>query len=255
MEETMRLENKTVIVTGAGSGLGKAVAVAAAKEGAAVVLADINEDAMNKTAQEIRENGQKALCSQVNVCSQESIGQMLTKAVDTFGQVDALVNCAGIFSSIPFLELTEEDWDRMLDINLKGSFLCSQAFIRQLLNQKTGGSLVFLSSISGYIGFTKSAHYCASKGAVRQLSKAIALEFGPSGIRSNVVAPGTIATPMNDWIIKDPKMHAQSVSSIPMGRFGTSQGIASAILFLISDEAAYCTGAELLVDGGQITHC
>ena len=137
MEETMRLENKTVIVTGAGSGLGKAVAVAAAKEGAAVVLADINEDAMNKTAQEIRENGQKALCSQVNVCSQESIGQMLTKAVDTFGQVDALVNCAGIFSSIPFLELTEEDWDRMLDINLKGSFLCSQAFIRQLLNQKS----------------------------------------------------------------------------------------------------------------------
>ncbi len=251
----MRLENKTVVVTGAGSGLGKATAIAAAKEGASVVLADINSSATEAVAQEIEKNGGKALCSQVNVCSQESIQEMLGQAVKTFGKVDSLVNCAGIFSSIPFLDLTEEDWDRMLNINLKGSFLCSQAFIKKLLEQKTGGSIVFLSSISGYIGFTKSAHYCASKGAVRQLSKAIALEFGPNGIRSNVVAPGTIETPMNDWIIKDPEMHAQSVASIPMGRFGTSKEIASAILFLISDEAAYCTGSEILVDGGQITHC
>ncbi|MFQ9717408.1 MAG: SDR family NAD(P)-dependent oxidoreductase [Blautia sp.] len=251
----MELKKKTVIVTGAGSGLGKAVALQAAKAGAAVVLADIDQDKMKETAQEIVDGDGRALCCQVNVCSQESIEAMVSQAVEVFGQVDALVNCAGIFSSIPFLELTEKDWDRMLDINLKGSFLCSQTFIRRVLEQKTGGSIVFLSSISGYIGFTKSAHYCASKGAVRQLSKAIALEFGADGIRSNVVAPGTIATPMNDWIIKDPKMHAQSVASIPMGRFGTSQEIASAILYLISDEAAYCTGAELLVDGGQITHC
>lgn len=251
----MELKKKTVIVTGAGSGLGKAVALQAAKAGAAVVLADIDQDKMKETAQEIVDGDGRALCCQVNVCSQESIEAMVSQAVEVFGQVDALVNCAGIFSSIPFLELTEKDWDRMLDINLKGSFLCSQTFIRRVLEQKTGGSIVFLSSISGYIGFTKSAHYCASKGAVRQLSKAIALEFGADGIRSNVVAPGTIATPMNDWIIKDPKKHAQSVASIPMGRFGTSQEIASAILYLISDEAAYCTGAELLVDGGQITHC
>lgn len=251
----MELKKKTVIVTGAGSGLGKAVALQAAKAGAAVVLADIDQDKMKETAQEIVDGDGRALCCQVNVCSQESIEAMVSQAVEVFGQVDALVNCAGIFSSIPFLELTEKDWDRMLDINLKGSFLCSQTFIRRVLEQKTGGSIVFLSSISGYIGFTKSAHYCASKGAVRQLSKAIALEFGADGIRSNVVAPGTIATPMNDWIIKDPKKHAQSVASIPMGRFGISQEIASAILYLISDEAAYCTGAELLVDGGQITHC
>ena len=251
----MRLENKTVVVTGAGSGLGKATALAAAKEGARIVLADINDSAMQDVAREIEENGGEALCYQVNVCSQDSIKEMLSEAVKTFGKVDSLVNCAGIFSSIPFLELTEDDWDKMLNINLKGSFLCSQVFIRQLLEQKTGGSIVFLSSISGYIGFTKSAHYCASKGAVRQLSKAIALEFGPNGIRSNVVAPGTIETPMNNWIIKDPKMHEQSVASIPMGRFGKSEEIASAILFLISDEAAYCTGSEILVDGGQITHC
>lgn len=251
----MRLENKTIIVTGAGSGLGKAVALMAAREGASVVLADINEAALEKTAMDIGPDSGQALCCNVNVCSQKSIENMLEKAVERFGKVDGLVNCAGIFSSIPFLELREEDWDRMININLKGSFLCSQSFIKQLLRQKTGGALVFLSSISGYIGFTKSAHYCASKGAVRQLSKAIALEFGPYGIRSNVVAPGTIATPMNDWIIKDPKMHEQSVASIPMGRFGTSDEIASAILFLLSDEAAYCTGSELLVDGGQITHC
>ncbi len=251
----MRLENKTVVVTGAGSGLGKAVAIMAAKEGARIVMADINQAAMDTTKEEISSAGGEAIGCVVDVCKEESIVSMLNKGVETFGKVDALVNCAGIFSSIPFLELSEKDWDRMININLKGSFLCTQQFIKQVLRQNTGASIVFLSSISGFIGFTKSAHYCASKGAVRQLSKAIALEFGPQGIRSNVVAPGTIETPMNSWIIDDPEMHKQSVASIPMGRFGKSEEIASAIMFLISDEASYCTGSELLVDGGQITHC
>lgn len=251
----MRLENKTVVVTGAGSGLGKAVAIMAAKEGAKIVMADINQAAMDVTKEEISSAGGQAIGCVVDVCKEESIVSMLEEGVKAFGKVDALVNCAGIFSSIPFLELSEKDWDRMININLKGSFLCTQQFIKQVLKQNTGASIVFLSSISGFIGFTKSAHYCASKGAIRQLSKAIALEFGPQGIRSNVVAPGTIETPMNSWIIDDPEMHKQSVASIPMGRFGKSEEIASAILFLISDEASYCTGSELLVDGGQITHC
>lgn len=251
----MRLENKVVIVTGAGSGLGKAVALKVAAEGANLVLADINAEAIAKTAVEIEALGRKALQCTVDVCNVESVQNMITAAVKEFGQVHGLVNSAGIFTSIPFLDLSERDWDRMIDINLKGSFLCAQSFIKQAVQQDTGASVVFLSSISGFIGFTKSAHYCASKGAVRQLSKAIALEFGPQNIRSNVVAPGTIETPMNAWIIDDPEMHKQSVASIPMGRFGKSSEIADAICFLLSNEASYVNGAELLVDGGQITHC
>jgi glucose 1-dehydrogenase len=251
----MRLKNKTIIVTGAGSGLGKATAVMAAKEGANLVLADIRADGIEEVKEEIVNCGGKAITAIIDVCSTESIEQMLGEAEEAFGKADGLVNCAGIFSSIPFLEMREDDFDRMIAINLKGSFLCTQLFIKRLIAQDTGGAIVFLSSISGYIGFANSAHYCASKGAIRQLSKAIALEFGSRRIRSNVVAPGTIETPMNAWIIDDPDMHAQSVASIPMGRFGQASEIASAIVFLLSEDASYCTGAELLVDGGQITHC
>jgi NAD(P)-dependent dehydrogenase (short-subunit alcohol dehydrogenase family) len=251
----MRLTDKTIIVTGAGSGLGKATALMSAKAGANLVLADICTDNLNEVKEEIINNGNKAVAAAVDVCRAESVDAMLRDAVLTFGRVDGLVNCAGIFSSIPFLEMREEDFDRMIDINLKGSFLCAQSFIKQLLSQGSSGSIVFLSSISGYIGFTNSAHYCASKGAIRQLSKAIALEFGSQGIRSNVVAPGTIETPMNAWIIDDPQMYARSVASIPLGRFGKAAEIASAVVFLLSEDAAFCTGSELLVDGGQITHC
>lgn len=251
----MELLNKTVLITGAASGLGKAVAMEAAMEGANLVLADINPTALEAVVLDIEQIGGKCMTSVVDVCKQESIYAMLDAAMDTFGTVTSLVNSAGIFSSIPFLELTQTDWDKMLDINLKGSFLCAQAFIKRLLGQKQEGAIVFLSSISGYVGFTKSAHYCASKGAIRQLSKAIALEFGGDGIRSNVVAPGTIETPMNAWIMNDPAMYRQSIASIPLGRFGLSSEIASAICFLLSDKASFCSGAELLVDGGQITHC
>lgn len=251
----MRLKDKVVVVTGAASGLGLVVALRAAEEGADIVLADINQAALETAARQVEALGRRAVACKVDVCSTADIEAMLAAAVAAFGRVDHLVNSAGVFSSIPFLELTETDWDKMIGINLKGSFLCSQAFIKRLLGQESGGSLIFLSSISGYIAFAGSAHYCASKGAVRQLSKALALEFGPKGIRSNVIAPGTIETPMNDWIIKDPEMHKKSVAGIPLGRFGKSAEIANAAVFLMSDEASYCTGAELLVDGGQITHC
>lgn len=251
----MRLENKVIVVTGAGSGLGKAVSLMAAEKGADVVLADINSQAMEEVAAQISALGRKSIQCVVNVCDAGSINAMVESAMQSFGKVDGLVNSAGIFHAAPFVELEEKDWDRMININLKGSFLCTQAVIRQMIKQGTGGSIVFLSSISGFIGFTKSASYCASKGAVRQLSKSLALEFGPDHIRCNVIAPGTIETPMNDWIKNDPAMYKQSVSSIPAGRFGTAEEVASATVFLLSDDASFCSGAEILVDGGQITHC
>ncbi len=251
----MNLKDKTIIVTGAGSGLGKAVCLRAAQEGANLVLADINQDALETAEKEIQLLGAKTCACVVDVCSKDSIDAMMKKAVETFGSVQGLVNSAGIFSSVPFLELSEKQWDSMIDINVKGSFFCSQAFISSAVEKKVKGSIVFLSSISGYIGFAGSAHYCASKGAVRQLSKALALEFGPCGIRSNIVAPGTIETPMNAWFMQDDEMSKKSVASIPLGRYGKSEEIASAIVYLLSDEASFCTGTELLVDGGQISHC
>jgi NAD(P)-dependent dehydrogenase (short-subunit alcohol dehydrogenase family) len=251
----MILKGRTVIVTGAGSGLGRAFLLRAAEEGACVFAADIDEKAAQASAEAAAQLGAEAAACMADVCSAEGARSMVEAAVGRFGRVDSLVCSAGVFSSVPFLELTEKEWDRMLGVNVKGAFLCAQAFIRHLLKFNCGGSLLFISSISGYVGFAKSAHYCASKGAVRQLSKAIALEFAPHGIRSNVIAPGTIETPMNDWIFKDPDMYRKSVESIPAGRFGKSEEVANAGVFLLSDYASYCTGAELLVDGGQITHC
>lgn len=251
----MRLKDKVVIITGAGSGMGRTTAIMAAQQGADLVLADINEEAINDVAIEIESLGKKTAKCIVDVCNYDNVQNMIDVAVNTFSKVDALVNCAGIFTSSPFVDLTEKDWDRMIDINLKGAFICTQKFIKQLIKQKTGGSVVFISSISGYVGFPKSAHYCASKGAVRQLSKTIALEFGSSNIRSNVVAPGFIETPMISSVLDDEDMSKQYIEQIPMGRFGKPSEIADAITFLISDQSSFCTGSELIVDGGQITHC
>ncbi len=251
----MRLKDKTIIITGAGSGLGKQMSLSCAKEGANIVLADINEQAMSAVSKEIEALGGKSVQCVVNVTNADSVRAMVDAGVKAFSKVDGLVNSAGIFHAAPFVELQEMDWDRMININLKGSFLCTQAVIREMLKQGNGGSIIFLSSISGFVGFAKSASYCASKGAVRQLSKALALEFGPNDIRCNVIAPGTIETPMNDWIKNDPAMYKQSVASIPAGRFGTPEEIANAAVFLLSDDASFCSGAELIVDGGQITHC
>lgn len=246
---------KVIVVTGAGSGLGEAVCLLAAERGATVVLVDTNEGNLARVSEKVAEKNASYKAFLLNVCDKEAVERAVEDVVNTFGHVDGLVNCAGIFSSIPFLELSENDWDKMINVNLKGSFLCAQAFIRHAIKQSSGGSIVFISSISGYVGFTKSAHYCASKGAVRLLSKCIALEFAPNGIRSNVIAPGTVDTPMNAWICDDEVMRAQSLSSIPQGRFGKPSEVAEAILFLLSDNASFCNGSELLVDGAQITHC
>ena len=179
---------------------------------------------------------------------------MVDRAVEMFGKIDVLVNNAGVFTLVPFLELSEEEWDQMIDTNLKGAFLCSQAVLRFMVEKHIEGSLIHISSISGFVAFTESAHYCSSKGGLLQLSKVLALAFGPHNIRSNVIAPGTFETQMTVSFLGTPEGRAGSLKSIPLNRFGQPEDIASTVVFLASDEASYLNGATLLIDGGQITH-
>jgi NAD(P)-dependent dehydrogenase (short-subunit alcohol dehydrogenase family) len=250
----MRLKNKVVVVTGGAAGLGRAIGIRCAQEGAQVVLADVNRDGLQNVAAEIESAGGQALTVKVDVREKADVDQMVERAVQTFGKIDVLVNNAGVFSHIPFLELPVEEWDRMMDIHTKGTFLCSQAVLKHMVANKIQGSLIHLSSISGFVAFTGSAHYCAAKGAILQISKVLALEFGPYGIRSNAIAPGTFDTQMNAWFLEDAASRESSLKSIPLNRLGKPEEIASAVVFLASDEASYFNGANLLIDGGQITH-
>ena len=250
----MRLKDKVIIVTGGAAGLGQAMCQRCAEEGAAVVVADIYLEGAQQTASDIEKKGGKAIAVQVDVKNKAQVQRMVDSAVENMGHIDVLVNNAGIFSRGPSTEVSEEDWDRMMDINVKGSFLCSQAVLKHMVEKKIPGSLIHMSSIAGFVGFAESLAYCTSKGAIVQMSKVLALEFGPHGIRSNVIAPGTFNTAMNDWFLKDAESLKGSLTSIPLGRLGEPEEIASTVVFLASDEASYFNGAVMLHDGGQITH-
>jgi glucose 1-dehydrogenase len=250
----MRLKGKVIIVTGGAGGFGRAIGMRCAQEGADLVLADINFEGAKKTALEVEKIGRRALPLRVDVRKKKQVQHMIDQAVKTFNKVDVLVNNAGVFTMIPFLELSEKEWDRMIDTNLKGSFLCSQAVIAHMVEKKILGSLIHISSLSAFVAFPESAHYCSSKGALLQLSKVLALAFGPNGIRSNVITPGTCETQMTEVFLGTPEGREFSLKSIPLKRFGEPDDIAAAVVFLASDEASYFNGATLQVDGGAITH-
>lgn len=248
------LNNKVALVTGARRGMGKADAIALARQGAKVVVTDINLDECQKVVDEIRSFGQEALAFKMDVADKNEIDEVFTKTVEKFGKLDILVNNAGIYFPKIALEMTEEEWDKMIDINLKGQFLCSQRAAKEMAKNKWGRIINIASVASGQVGkgIFGGSHYTASKGGIIAMSESLAIEFAPLGINVNTIAPGAIDTPM----IQDVKMPKEEVEAflaqIPLKRFGTPEEIAAMVVFLASEESSYITGATFYVDGGWL---
>ena len=249
------LKNKVAIITGARRGMGRTHALKMAQEGVKVVVSDISEEDCQKVVDEIKKAGGQGLALKCDVSKKEEVERLVKKTVDKFGKVDILVNNAGIAEFKPFLELTEEEWDRTLDINLKGYFLCAQAASREMAKQKSGVIVNIASVAMGQVGvgFPNVAHYCASKGGIVAMTEALALELAPLGIRINVVCPGMIETPMIDPIKQDPKMIEGLMSRIPLRRFGESEEVSDLVLFLVSNASSYMTGSAVVIDGGWLS--
>jgi L-rhamnose 1-dehydrogenase len=248
----MRLDNKAAIVTGAARGIGRAVALRLAQEGANVTVADILEDEGLRTAREVERTGRRAIYVHTDVTNPVQVERMVQAALDAFGTIDVLVNDAGICPFKPFLEISSQLWDEVLDTNLKGYFLCSQAVARVMVDRHIKGRIINISSISSIIGGEEQAHYCSSKGAINQLTKSMAISLGPYGITCNAVLPGTVETDINRESLVDEALSRRLIQRTPLRRLGQADDIAGPVVFLASDDAAYCTGTMLVVDGGAI---
>ncbi|MFA6552158.1 MAG: SDR family NAD(P)-dependent oxidoreductase [Candidatus Paceibacterota bacterium] len=239
-------KNKTAVVTGAAKGIGYGIALTLAKGGANVVLGDLDDSVNENSAREIeKQTKSKCLAVKCDVSKKEDVDSLVAKAVEKFGGVDILVNNAGIFPFKPFMELSENDWDKVLDVNLKSVFLCSQAAAKVM---KDGGKIISISSIASFVGFEGLTHYCASKGGINGLTRALALELAPRKINVNAVAPGSISTPGSDGVSDDQVKKMNEI--IPWKRMGTPEDIAGAVAYLASSGADYVTGQIITVDGG-----
>lgn len=239
----MRLEGQVAIVTGGGGGIGKATCLAFAREGADLVIPEVNIANAEAAAAEIQALGRKCKVIETDVSNGDSVRAMVRQTLDAFGRVDILVNNAGIFSYTRIDACTEEEWDRMMAVNLKGPFLCSQAVMETMKAQRSG-RIINLGSLAGQVGgIVASAPYSASKAGVMCLTKSLARVLGEYGITVNSIAPGVAATEMA-------KNHPDMRAQIPLGRVADASEIASAILFLASEEGRYLTGATLDVNGG-----
>ncbi len=250
----MQLKDKIAIVTGARRGMGRTHALVLAKEGAKVVVSDISLEDCEKVVDEIKSSGGQAIAVKCDVTKKQEIEKMVKEALDKFEKIDILVNNAGIAEFKAFLEMTEEEWDRTLDINLKGYFLCAQACAKEMAKQKSGVIINIASVAMGQvgIGFPNIAHYCASKGGIVGMTEALAVELAPYNIRVNAIAPGMIETPMIDTIKEDPKSMEAMLARVPMHRVGKPEEVSELVLFLASDKSSYMTGSVVVIDGGWL---
>ncbi len=248
----MRLKDKVAIVTGAARGIGRAVALRLAQEGASVTVADVRDDLGLQTMREVEETRRRAIFVRTDVTEPQQVEQMVQTTLAAFGTIDILVNVAGICPFKPFLEISPQLWDEVLDTNLKGYFLCSQAVARVMVERRIKGRIINISSISSIIGGEQQAHYCSSKGAINQLTKSMAISLGPYGITCNAILPGTVETDINRDALADEALSRTLIQRTPLRRLGQPDDIAGPVVFLASDDAAYCTAAMLVVDGGAI---
>ena len=248
------LTGKVAVVTGARRGIGRGIALKLAEAGADVVVSDISFEDCQKVVGEIEALGKKGLAVKCDVTQKSEVEEMVAQTVKELGKVDILVNNAGIYAPKPFLELTEEEWDRTVDIDLKGQFLCAQAAAKEMAKNKWGRIINIASIASGQVGagVLASAHYCAAKGGVTGMTEALALELAPMGIRVNAVGPGAIDTAMTKGAFEDEKAKQGFLMRIPVGRIGKPEDIAGMVVYLASDEADYVNGATIFIDGGYL---
>ena len=248
-----RLDGRTAVITGSGSGIGQAIAERLAAEGANCVIdyVDHVEDA-DQTLDKIKAAGGKAVLVQADVSVVADCNRLIESAWSELGSCDILVNNAGIEKSENFADVTEAEYDAVLDVNLKGAFFLTQAFIRKLIAAKKPGRVINISSVHEDMVFPHFSTYCASKGAMRMLMRDLAVELGPAGITVNNIAPGAINTPINKSLLADkPKLDAL-LANIPLGRLGEPGEVAGVAAFLASDDGAYVTGSTYFIDGGLI---
>jgi 3-oxoacyl-[acyl-carrier protein] reductase len=249
-----RFKDQVGVVVGAAHGIGKAIAKRLGKEGATVVIMDIDKEGMNAVGFDIQSNGSEVQQVYCDVCESSDVSSAIQQVIDRHGRIDILMQVAGIAPAVPFLQLDEATWDRTINTNLRGAFLVSKAVLPHMVEQRRG-KLVFMASTNSWDGEAQLAHYNASKSGVFLLAKTIAREFGKYGINSNAVGPGVIKTRLSTPILEDPFFHAKYISEngvIPLGRLGTTDDVAAAALFLASEDAAYISGTLLFVDGGQL---
>ena len=248
----MRVANKVAIITGAAGGMGQAAAELFAREGASVVVTDVNATAGEETVKDIRDAGGNAIFVKANVANEDEVKMMVEIAIDTFGRVDILYNNAGIMPTDDgsVTDISEAIWDRVLDVNLKSAFLCSKYTIPHMVKQGRG-SIVNIASFVAFMGCTVPQDaYTTSKGGLLALTKSLAVQYGRHNIRCNAICPGPIETPLLRTLWTDEDARSLRLNRIPLGRFGEAKDIIYMALYLASDESAWTTGAWLMVDGG-----
>jgi meso-butanediol dehydrogenase/(S,S)-butanediol dehydrogenase/diacetyl reductase len=246
----MRLKDKTAIITGGGSGIGLATARAFCKEGAKVILFGRRKEKLVSAADEL---GDSVLIVQGDMTHNDDLDKLINKTLKNFKGIDILVNSAGLFNGAPLHEISDSHWDEMMDINIRSVFQLTRRVLPTMMAQKNG-SIVHISSIAGLIALPGVAAYNVSKGALNQFSRSIAVEYGSYGIRSNSICPGLIETDMTADLMKDASLMQEWSKEYPIGRFGKPEDVASACLFLASDESSFITGTVLPVDGGFTSH-
>ena len=247
---SLSLEGKVAIVTGSGRGIGQSIALALASKGADIAVADITPD-VEKTVSEVRQLGRRAIGVTVDITQKDQVENLVASTVKELGTVDILMNNAGILRVAPFLEMREETWDKVMNTNLKGYFLCSQAAGRVMADKKRG-SIVSTASIAGLKHVGTSVVYSVSKAGVVMLTRAMAVELAPYNIRVNAIAPGLVRTHMSRAVFANSEWEQSWLSRIPLGRPAQPEDMAKVVVFLASDVAGYVTGQTIAVDGGEL---
>lgn len=249
----MELKNKIAIITGAAKGIGRAIAYEYAKEGAKIILSDIDIDTCEDICDELKDKGYEVNAIECDVSKKKEVQKLVKKVINKYQRIDILVNSASEDIVSPFFEMKEEDWDNIININLKGVFLITQLVSKKMADQKKG-KIISISSIAGMVGLTYTSSFCASKAGVINLTKELALELSPHKINVNCIVSGVLPTKITNNILENKITKKELLENIPLKRLGKAEDIAKAAVFLASEKSNYITGHSLVVDGGWLCH-